>query len=352
MDLETRLTLVKLFYSNNESPTATLRAYKRMMSLHNDPFPPSTISRLMQKFEATKTLHDIQSPGRPSIVNERSSAIEKSITNLKAANPLGHTSSRQVARETAIPQRSVVRVLHQIGMHPFRISRTQAISEEDKLKRLDFAKWILENEEILPNILWSDEAYFSLDGLVNRHNCVIWAYENPRCNLPKNLHSPKLCVWMAISSNFKLQPHFFESTVDQENYTSMLRDHLIPELQKRRKMKSVVFQHDGAPPHFSKKARDFLSTKFPENRVIGRGYGHPWPPRSPDLSPLDYYLWGTLKARVYHQFVPRNINELKEKIFEEVQNLETDELQRAINHLLVRAQCVVEADGGLFEHLL
>ena len=49
-------------------------------------------------------------------------------------------------------------------------------------------------------------------------------------------------------------------------------------------MKTVVFQHDGAPPHYSSMARHFLDSKFQEDKVIGRGYETPWPPRSPDLS--------------------------------------------------------------------
>jgi hypothetical protein len=38
-----------------------------------------------------------------------------------------------------------------------------------------------------------------------------------------------------------------------------------------------------------------------------------WPPRSPDLSPLDFYLWGHLKAMVYQEKI-RNMNHLKESI--------------------------------------
>ena len=37
---------------------------------------------------------------------------------------------------------------------------------------------------------------------------------------------------------------------------------------------------------------------------IGRGEPIPWPPRSPDLNPLDFYLWGHLKALVYATPVP------------------------------------------------
>ena len=60
----------------------------------------------------------------------------------------------------------------------------------------------------------------------------------------------------------------------------------------------MYFHHDGAPPHFSREVRNFLNYHFPE-RLIGRGGPHNWPTRSPDLSPLDYCVWGWMKDPVY-----------------------------------------------------
>lgn len=42
------------------------------------------------------------------------------------------------------------------------------------------------------------------------------------------------------------------------------------------------------------------------NRWIGRQGAIEWPPRSPDLTSLDYLLWGYIKERVY-QNIPCNI---------------------------------------------
>ena len=237
-------------------------------------------------------------------------------------------------------------------MYPYKISLLQSITEADKQARIQFCNWVLNNRELIPHVLWSDESYFTLDGLVNRHNCIIWSFANPRLNLQKSLHPQKLCVWMAFSSNYKVVPFFFENTVDQHNYTAMLRDSLFPELRRRRKMRNVIFQHDGAPPHFSIQCRNFLQTQLPEQRVIGRGFGIPWPPRSPDLSPLDYYLWGTLKARVFHTFRPNNLEELKLKITEEINSITCEELERSVENLVCRCEAVIANHGGSIEHLL
>ena len=58
------------------------------------------------------------------------------------------------------------------------------------------------------------------------------------------------------------------------------------------------FQHDGAPAHFALAVRGHLDQRF-GLQWIGRGGSIAWPPRSPDLTPLDYYLWGHMKTLIY-----------------------------------------------------
>jgi hypothetical protein len=54
----------------------------------------------------------------------------------------------------------------------------------------------------------------------------------------------------------------------------------------------------GLPAHFSRVVRGYLDEHYPQ-RWIGRGSPVAWPPRSPDLNPLDFFLWGHLKSLVY-----------------------------------------------------
>jgi len=52
---------------------------------------------------------------------------------------------------------------------------------------------------------------------------------------------------------------------------------------------------DGVPPHFSCFVTDVLNERFPD-AWIRRDGPIPWPPRSPDLSPLDFSPGGTLRT--------------------------------------------------------
>jgi hypothetical protein len=74
-------------------------------------------------------------------------------------------------------------------------------------------------------------------------------------------------------------------------------------------------------------------------------------PRSSDLTPPDYFLWGYLKGRVY-QNKPRTIDALKENITEEIQAVTADVLARTLQNMAHRVQSCMDANGGHFQHTL
>ncbi|EFN83836.1 hypothetical protein EAI_02650, partial [Harpegnathos saltator] len=59
-------------------------------------------------------------------------------------------------------------------------------------QRREFVEWFMEQQQVDADfsnkIIFSDEAHFHLDGLVNRQNCRIWASENPRVIVEKQMH--------------------------------------------------------------------------------------------------------------------------------------------------------------------
>ncbi|GFV37595.1 uncharacterized protein TNCV_4982171 [Trichonephila clavipes] len=172
------------------------------------------------------------------------------------------------------------------------------------------------------NILWTDEAHFHLDGLVNAHNCRIWESENPHSTLQVPLHSPKVTVWCGFSASFILGPYFFEELVARgpvtchitgQRYASLLRNKIIPDLQTRQCLSRIMFMQDGAPPHITRCVKGVLKHYFKEECVISRQFIHLWPPRLPDLNPCDFWLWGHLRQLVNCD-QPRTLPDLKDSI--------------------------------------
>ena len=76
-----------------------------------------------------------------------------------------------------------------------------------------------------------------------------------------------------------------------------------------------------------------------------------WPPRSPDLAPPDFYLWGAMKNKTYCSN-PSTINELKETITNYFQKLDETVLKNVFRSIMTRATRCNEAGGSHFQHLL
>ncbi|GBO13544.1 hypothetical protein AVEN_184866-1 [Araneus ventricosus] len=68
-------------------------------------------------------------------------------------------------------------------------------------------------------------------------------------------------------------------------------------------LQNVWFQHDGAPAHKTSSVKQYLVEEFGE-QIIGYCGFQEWPPRSPDLTPMDFFLWGYLKQHVYATPLP------------------------------------------------
>ena len=108
--------------------------------------------------------------------------------------------------------------------------------------------------------------------------------------------------------------------------------------------------HDGAPAHFSHEVRAFLNETFPDC-WIGRG-PTAWPPRSPDLAPLDFFLWGDVKSLVYETPVV-TVEDLIARISVvcEVVQQTPGIFERVRQNNIRRCTACIDAGGHHFEQL-
>ena len=130
----------------------------------------------------------------------------------------------------------------------------------------------------------------------------------------------------------------------------MLQNFFILEVRKLHKIRSIIFQQDGAPAHFARDVRQYLDHQFPE-RWIGRGGPIRWARRSPDLTPLDFYLWDHLKNFVYRSPI-KDLNELKMKIQNEIKSISKDTLYNVFENISKRMKSCIEVEGSHFENSL
>ncbi|GFX85809.1 transposable element Tc3 transposase [Trichonephila clavipes] len=100
-------------------------------------------------------------------------------------------------------------------------------------------------------------------------------------------------------------------TVNGDRYRAMITNFFIPELNNH-DVQELWFQQDGATCHTARATIDLLKDTFGD-RLISRFGPVNWPPRSCDLTPLDYFLWGYVKSLVYAD-KPQTLDHLEDNI--------------------------------------
>ncbi|PNF18244.1 hypothetical protein B7P43_G16457, partial [Cryptotermes secundus] len=150
-------------------------------------------------------------------------------------------------------------------------------------------------------------------GKVYTHNCRIWSSENPRV-FPEHVRdSAKVSVFCALSKERVYGPFFMETTIAGIVYVDILQEFLIPQLDEDDQEGRNHIQQDGAPPHYLGEVREYLNARFPR-RWIGRAAPIAWPPRSSDLTPLVFFLWGFVTVGEVVPPLPANVVELRTRI--------------------------------------
>lgn len=293
----------------------------------------------------------------PTLRRNRRVRREDNIINVLAyihADP--HLSIREISRDLGISYGSVQKILMDFKMHPYHIVIHQALNDTDFERRLDYCYWlrdfIRENHHILSQILWTDEASFCSNGRVNLHNMHYWSDTNPHW-LREDYQQGRwsVNVWCGVINGAIIGPHIFNGNLTGDMYLNFLFNDLpgllenVP-LEVRRNM---WFQQDGCPAHYSRNVQDFLNRHFP-NRWIGRGSLFFWPPRSPDLTCLDFYLWGRIKDLVY-KTRPTTREDMIVRIQNAINIIPRAEIEAAVNSTLKRLDQCVQNNGQHFEHL-
>ncbi|GFX75169.1 uncharacterized protein TNCV_3170961 [Trichonephila clavipes] len=103
-----------------------------------------------------------------------------------------------------------------------------------------------------------------------------------------NLRTGHIALYGLVESFFK-NDEGHNVTVNGDRYRAMITNFFISELNHH-DIQELWFQQDGATCHTARATIDLLKDTFGD-RLISRFGPVNWPPRSCDLTPLDYFLW-------------------------------------------------------------
>lgn len=316
-----------------------------------------TFSRIERRLRETGSFKPVRTnAGRPR--QSRTLIAEETVLQMIDSNP--RTSTRRLHRESGIPKSTVNRIIRDQLIRPFHIQRVQELLPLDYEARSEFSQ-IIRGRTVVDgfptSILFTDESSFTRRGITNLHNQHVYADENPHSIVGKHYQREfKINVWIGIIGNSIVGPFRLPDRLDGANYLHFLQATL-PELLEDVPLdfrRNMFFMHDGAPPHFARAVREYLNEQF-AHRWIGRGQEAPiqWPPRSPDLNPCDFFIWGALKTKVYEVQID-NSEQLWNRIQNAVDELRVNDdiLRRVHLNFLRRIDLCIDEGGRHIEHLL
>jgi hypothetical protein len=166
----------------------------------------------------------------------------------------------------------------------------------------------------------------------------------------RHVNLPGITVWCGLTSEGILGPFLFDDTLTGATYLNLLQEAIMPDLRAQfGNDVQIYLQQDGAPPHYHRDARAFLDEHL-TNRWIGRWGVVEFPPLSPDLTPMDFFLWGHIKDKVYSR-KPRIIDDLKTTIVRECEAIPRAMLRVVVDSLVPRYQRCLAQQGHQFELL-
>ncbi|GFW95469.1 hypothetical protein TNCV_1721711 [Trichonephila clavipes] len=224
-----------------------------------------------------------------------------------------------------------------------------AIHQNDHQARRRFVEWAQNEIAVVPDfhkrILFSDEAHFWLNGYVNKQNCRIWSEANPQVYVETPFQPQKLTVWCALwAGGILLQnDEGHNVTVNGDRYRAMITNFFIPELNNH-DVQELWFQQDGATCHTARATIDLLKDTFGD-RLISRFGPVNWPPRSCDLTPLDYFLWGYVKSLVYAD-KPQTLDHLEDNIRRVIADIRPQMLEKVIENWTSRLDYIRASRGS------
>ena len=210
----------------------------------------------------------------------------------------------------------------------------QTIREMNQIKRVEFARRVLSDNDSFSNIIFSDESSIELTW----HKRTFRRKKGQQRKFePKPKHPLKIHSWAGISCRGATSICVFTGIMDSEVYIKILEHHLLPFLHDVYPA-NHRFMQDNDPKHCSRITKRFLQEK-------GINWW-PTPPESPDLNPIEK-VWNELKRFIEAQFKPFTKEELVQGILEFWRlRMTPQKCRRYLSHLNVVMPKVLVANGG------
>lgn len=345
-------TWIILEYGASRNCLAVRRKFRHQFKVNPRKVPlTNAFQRLVDRFIETQgeLRPRARSGGRPPFSDELVQRVKDfllpfyrqkrtvSVTTLASSLNISFSMAWRIARK-------------KLGWYPYKPRTVVPLSPAHKVARLAFCDWLLmQPDGFEDQVIWSDEKWFLLKQAPNKQNERYWGPCDPEVEVEcREQGGQKVMCWAGVI-NGQIIIHWFDPgmSVNGQTYLNMLQTVVWPQVKAVATRKSYWFQQDGATVHTTVAARSWLQQKFGD-RVISRLTAHPWPAKSPDLSPLDYWFWDVAMADL-RKTPPASLRDLKTTVEALADSMEEEEVSRAVQHLRCRAKACAHLSGAPFE---
>ncbi|UYV73741.1 USP8 [Cordylochernes scorpioides] len=238
----------------------------------------------------------------------------------------------------SISTRTISRRLVANGLHSCRPLRRLPLTPPNRRQRLEWCRarstWMTEWHRVV----FSDESRFCLSS--DSRRVRVWRRRGERSNPAAIVERPTMrqrgiMVWGAIAYDSRSPLLRIQGTMTAQRYVDdVLRPVTLPYLQG---VPNALYQQDNARPHTARISQQALQ----DVQML------PWPPYSPDLSPIEH-VWDIIGRRLHALPQPRSEDEMWQMVEREWRAIPQDAIRTLIDSLPRRvAACIAVRDGKL-----
>ncbi|UYV61919.1 hypothetical protein LAZ67_1007069, partial [Cordylochernes scorpioides] len=217
------------------------------------------------------------------------------------------------------------------GLHSCRPLRRLPLTPPNRRQRLEWCRarstWMTEWHRVV----FSDESRFCLSS--DSRRVRVWRRRGERSNPAAIVERPTvrqrgILVWGAIAYDSRSPLLRIQGTMTAQRYVDdVLPPVTLPYLQG---VSNALYQQDNARPHTARISQQALQ----DVQML------PWPPYSPDLSPIEH-VWDIIGRRLHALSQPRSEDELWQMVEREWRAIPQDAIRTLIDSLPRRvAACI------------
>ncbi|UYV79004.1 hypothetical protein LAZ67_17000620, partial [Cordylochernes scorpioides] len=297
----------------------------------------STVHRLSRRWLEQGNVAIYRNVGATRVTSAR---VDRRILRQAVAAPQATcTAILQHVQDTldhSISTRTISRRLVANGLHSCRPLRRLPLTPPNRRQRLEWCQarstWMTEWHRVV----FSDESRFCL--FSDSRRVRVWRRRGERSNPAAIVERPTvrqrgIMVWGAIAYDSRSPLLRIQGTMTAQRYVDdVLRPVTLPYLQG---VPNALYQQDNARPHTARISQQALQ----DVQML------PWPPYSPDLSPIEH-VWDIIGRRLHALPQPRSEDELWQMVEREWRAIPQDAIRTLIDSLPRRVAACITVRGG------